>query len=141
MPAARRLALILVAVLALAACGSGHSKSSSQAQIKSAYEKFFSGKTSISDHVALLQNGPQFKGLVTSFLSNPLAKNVSATVKSVTLQGPNKAKVVYTPKLGGSALPTQTGAAVRQNGTWKVADATLCKLVALGGSTPSVCKS
>ena len=81
----RRLALVLVLALTLAACG-GSSKpktSDEQAQIKSAYEKFFSGKTSVTDRVALLQNGSRFKGLVTSFASNPLAKNVSATVSSV----------------------------------------------------------
>jgi Flp pilus assembly protein TadD len=139
----RRLALVLVLALALAACG-GSSKpktSDEQAQIKSAYEKFFSGKTSVTDRVALLQNGSRFKGLVTSFASNPLAKNVSATVSSVTLQGSNKAKVVYVVKFAGSSLPQQTGSAIRQSGTWKVADASLCKLVALQGSTPAICKS
>jgi hypothetical protein len=139
----RRLAIGLVLALALAACG-GSSKSKTandQAQIKTAYEKFFSSKTSVTDRVAVLQNGSRFKGLVTSFASNPLAKNVSATVSSVTLQGVNKAKVVYVVKFAGSSLPRQTGSAVRQNGTWKVADASLCKLVALQGSTPAICKS
>jgi len=139
----RPLALVLVLTLALAACG-GSSKpktSDEQAQIKSAYEKFFSGKTSVTDRVALLQNGSRFKGLVTSFASNPLAKDVSATVSSVTLQGSNKAKVVYVVKFAGSSLPQQTGSAIRQSGTWKVADASLCKLVALQGSTPAICKS
>jgi hypothetical protein len=140
----RRLVLVLVAVLALAACGSGNKSSSGpsdEAQIKAAYAKFFAGKTAISDRVALLQNGSRFKPVIQAFASNPLAKNVSATVSSVTLEGGDKAKVVYTVKLGGAALPQQTGAAVRQNGKWKVADASLCKLVALQGSTPSVCKS
>ena len=139
----RRLALVLVLVVALSACG-GSSKSNSaddQAQIKSAYEKFFSGKTSVSDRVALLQNGSKFKGLVSTFASNPLAKNVSAKVSSVTLQGANKARVVYVVSFAGTSLPKQTGTAVRQNGKWKVGDASLCKLIALGGTTPSACKS
>jgi hypothetical protein len=145
----RSIALVL-AVLALggllAACGSGKKKSttssgpSAQAEIKSAYQKFFSGKTSISDRVALLQNGTQFKSVIQAFASNPLAKNASATVSSVALQGTNNAKVVYTVKLGGSPLPKQTGTAVKQNGAWKVGDASLCKLVALGGTTPPACK-
>ena len=59
----------------------------------------------------------------------------------MTLQGANNAKVVYTVKLGGAGLPKQTGTAVRENGTWKVGSASLCKLVALQGSTPSACKS
>jgi hypothetical protein len=128
-------------VLALAACGSGHqSGPSAQAQIKSAYVKFFSSKTPTAQRVALLQNGSKFKPLVTSFANNPLAKNVSATVSSVTLQGANKAKVVYDVKVAGASLGKQTGTAVRQNGTWKVGYAGLCKLVALGGKTPSACK-
>ena len=66
---------------------------------------------------------------------------MSATVSSVTLQGSNKAKVVYVVKFAGSSLPQQTGSAIRQSGAWKVADASLCKLVALQGSTPAICKS
>ena len=80
----RRLAPLLVAVLALAACGGGGGGSSDTDQIKSAYETFFSGKSSIPDRLAVLQDGPRFKAVVTSFANNPLAKNVSATVSSVT---------------------------------------------------------
>ena len=146
----RRLALVLVAGLALAGCGgSSHTGSSpttnstaaDQAQIKSAYAKFFSGKTSVSDRVALLENGPKFRSVIQGFASNPLAKNVSVTVSSVKLQGANDAKVVYTVKLGTAGLPKQIGTAVRENGTWKVGDASLCNLVSLQGSTPSACKS
>jgi hypothetical protein len=136
--------LVLVAG-SLAACGSGKKKSSNgpsaQAQIKGAYEKFFSSKTSLSDRVALLQNGPKFKPVIQAFASNPLAKNVSVTVSSVTLQGADKAKVVYVVKFSGSSLPKQNGTAVRENGTWKVGSASLCKLVALGGSPPAACTS
>ena len=142
----KRLVLLPVAVLALAACGgSSHSSTSTgpddSAQIKSAYQKFFSSKTSVSDKVALLENGQRFEAVVKSFASNPLAKNVDATVSSVTLQGANRAKVVYVVKLGGTSLGKQAGTAVLENGHWKVGDASLCKLIALGGTTPSACKS
>jgi hypothetical protein len=141
----RRLALVVVAGLALAGCGgSSHTSTSgdaaAQAQIKSAYQKFFSGQTSVSDRAAVLQNGSKFKSVIQAFASNPLAKNVSVAVSSVTLQGANNAKVVYTVKLGSAGLPKQTGTAVLQNGSWKVGYASLCKLVALQGSTPSACK-
>jgi hypothetical protein len=142
----RRLALLVAAGLVLAGCGASMHTSTTgntaaaQAQIKSAYEKFFSGRTSIPDRVAVLQNGSKFKGLVTSFANNPLAKNVGVTVSSVRLQGQDSAKVVYTVKLGGATLPKQTGTAVLQDGTWKVGSASLCRLVSLQGSTPSVCK-
>ena len=143
----RRLALVVVGGLALAGCGGSSgttttdTTAAARAQIKSAYVKFFSGKTPVSDRVAVLQNGSRFKGLVTSFANNPLAKNVNVTVSSVTLLGANHAKVVYTVKLGGTGLPKQAGTAVRENGAWKVGYASLCKLVALQGSTPSACKS
>src|SRR5256885_5563070 len=88
-----------------------------QAQIKSAYEEFFSAKTSVSDRVALLQNGPQFKSVIQGFASNPLAKNVNVTVSSVRLEGANEAKVVYTVKLGSAGLPQQMGTAVRGDRT------------------------
>jgi hypothetical protein len=138
----RGLALLLVAALALAACGGGKKKAAgpgSDAQIRSAYSKFFSSKTSLSDRVALLQNGSRFKPVIQSFASNPLAQNVSATVSSVALHGSNNATVVFVVKLGGSPLPKQTGTAVRQNGTWKVGSETLCRLVELGGTAPPQC--
>lgn len=142
----RRLAPLLLVALALAACGgSSHPKTSSgpsaQAQIKSAYVKFFSSKTDVSGKVKLLEDGKQFKPVIEVFASNPLASNVSATVSSVTLQGASKAKVVYVVEFGGASLPKQTGTAVRQNGVWKVGKGSLCKLIALGGTTPSACKS
>jgi hypothetical protein len=138
----RRLALLLLVGLALSGCGGGGGhKSSDSAQIRSAYVKFFSSKTNVADKVRLLEDGARFKALVASFANNPLAKNVSATVSSVTLEGKDRAKVAYSVKVAGAALPKQTGTAVRENGTWKVGNASLCKLVALGGTTPSACKS
>lgn len=143
----RRLAMVVVAGLVLAGCG-GSTKSSTtnstanaQAQIRSAYEQLFSPKTSLADRIVVLQNGPRFKTVVAGFASNPLAKKVNVKITSVKLQGSDKAKVVYTVSFAGTSLPTQTGTAVLQNGTWKVGFASLCKLVALGGSTPSACKS
>jgi hypothetical protein len=138
----RRLALVVVAGLALAACGSSSTTgdAAAKAQIKSAYEKFFSGQSSVSERAAVLQNGSRFKPVIQAFASNPLAKQVDVTVSSVTLQGADKAKVIYTVKLGSAGLPKQNGTAVRQNGAWKVGYASLCRLVALQGSTPSACK-
>jgi hypothetical protein len=146
----RRLALLLVAVVALAACGgskttatppeTGPSPAFTKQTITNNWEQFFSSKTDLAGKVRLMQNGEQFKPVIRAFASNPLASNVSATVSSVTLQGPNKAKVVYVVKFAGASLPKLTGTAVRENGTWKVGDASLCKLIALGGTTPSACK-
>jgi hypothetical protein len=137
---------VVVAAFALAGCGSSSHTSTNgdraaKVDITSAYEEFFSPETSLSDRVGLLQDGPKFRSVVRSFASNPVAKNVSATVSSVTLQGADQAKVVFVVKLAGAPLPKQMGSAVKENGTWKVGDASLCKLIALRGSTPSACKS
>ena len=144
----RRLALVVVAGLALAGCGGSsmvtsttNSAANERAQIRSAYEQLFSPQTSLADRIAVLQDGSKFKTVVAGFASNPLAKKVTVDVSKVQPQGADKATVVYTVKFGGTSLPTQTGSAVLQNGTWKVGFASLCKLVALGGSTPSACKS
>ncbi|HZD87048.1 MAG TPA: hypothetical protein VE088_03475 [Gaiellaceae bacterium] len=155
----RRLALLgFVLVAALAACGGSGSGSGSsptthsttqstaaaKAEIETAYEKFFSSKTPTSQRIALLQNGQQFKGAISALAKNPLASNTSATVKSVTLQGSNKAKVVYTVNVSGTAIPglkNRKGTAVRENGMWKVGDASFCALVALGGNPPKACKN
>ena len=137
----RRLGLVLFLTLALAACGgSSGGTPDASAQVKSAYEKFFAANTSLSDRVALLQDGSRFKPVVQQFASNPLAKNVGVTVSSVTLQGADKANVVFTVKFGNTSLGKQAGTAVRENGTWKVGYAGLCKLVALAGTTPASCK-
>ena len=89
--------------------------------------------------MAVLQNGSQFKSVVQGFASNPLAQRVNVTVSSVKLQGQDKAKVVYTIKLGSAGLPKQTGTAVRESGRWKVGYASLCRLVALNGGAPPAC--
>ena len=139
------LALVAVVVLGLTACGgSSHNigtPPTSQEQIKTSYMRFFSSNTPLAQRVAVLQDGSKFKALVASFAANPLAKKVHVTVSSVKLQPRGRAKVVYTVKFSGATLPTQTGTAVLQNGTWKVGYLGLCKLVALAGTTPSACKS
>ena len=134
----KRAAVIVCAVLLLAACGGGNRAID---QIKAAYTGFFTTKTSLAAHVALVQDGAKFESVIQSFLSNPLANGVSATVSSVTLQGENKAKVVYTVKIAIGSLKDQTGYAVLEDGKWKVADETLCGLVSLAGTTPPACKS
>jgi hypothetical protein len=137
-----RLAVIAVGGLALAGCGgSMHTSPTPQEKITSAYEQFFSPQTSLADRVAVLQDGPRFKSVVAGFASNPLAKKVTVKTSSVELEGADKAKVVYSISFGGTSLGKRTGTAVVQDGTWKVGFPSLCKLVALAGSTPSACKS
>ncbi len=152
--AARRIilapALCLALALAVAACSSSGPSSSSSAtgnaaavaQITANWEKFFSASTPTSQRVALLQNGPAFAVAITGL--SHLVSGLGATVTSVTVTSPTSATVKYNLTASGSSLLSgQTGTAVYENGTWKVADASLCGLIKLvpGGSTPTACSS
>jgi hypothetical protein len=137
----KRAAVVVFAVLLLAACGGGGGGNPDVAAARRVWTAFFSTKTPAAAHVALLQDGPRFKSVIAGFLSDPNASSVKMTVSSVTLEGANKAKVVYSIGVGGFSLGNQTGYAYKQNGKWVVGYAGLCKLVALSGSTPSACKS
>ena len=146
-------ALCLALALAVAACGSSGSPSApvsssatgnaaAVAQITANWEKFFSASTPTSQRVALLQNGPAFAVAITGL--SHLVSGLGATVTSVTVTSPTSATVKYNLTASGSSLLSgQTGTAVYENGTWKVADASLCGLIKLvpGGSTPTACSS
>ncbi len=145
-----KLALLgVVLAAALAACGGGGGKGSTSpsgpndaAQVKQVWTSFFSSKTPVSKKPALLQNGTKFSSTISALASNPLAQNLKAKVSKVTLHGSNRATVVYTVYLGSTpALENQSGTAVKENGSWKVGDASLCKLLGLEGSTPAACKN
>jgi len=137
----KRVAVIVVSALLLAACGGGGGGGTSDAdQVKQVWTSFFSAKTPVSQKPAMLQDGARFKDVITSLATNPLAKQLSAKVSSVTLEGANKAKVVFSIYLGNTAaLSDQTGYAFKENGKWLVGFAGLCKLVALAGTTPPAC--
>ena len=137
----KRVALLIGIVLLLSACGGGGGSSDAD-QIKQDWTTFFSAKTPVSERVAMLQDGARFKATITSLAKNPLASQLSAKVSSVTLEGQNKAKVVYSIYFGNTnAFPNQTGYAYKQNGKWLVGFAGLCKLIAQQGTTPAACTS
>jgi len=147
---------VLVICVAAACGGSGGGSSTTTAaatstattpaQQKAAIERvwtaFFSSKTSPQQRAMYLQNGAKFEQAIREQSKSPLAQQVSSTVKSVTLQGPADAKVVYSIDLAGKpALKNQTGTAVKVNGLWQVGDDSFCKLLGLGGKVPAGCKS
>ena len=137
----RRPAIVVASVLLLAACGGGGGSSPDAAKVKQVWTSFFSAQTPVAQKPAMLQDGARFKSAITSLASNPLAAQLSAKVSSVTLQGANKAKVVFSIYLGSvAALKDQTGYAYKQGGKWVVGYAGLCKLIALQGSAPAACK-
>jgi purine-cytosine permease-like protein len=161
-------ALCLALALAVAACSSSSSPSSSSAPASSApassapatssssgnsaaaaeitanWEKFFDSTTSLSERVALLQNGSTFSSAISALSKLPLASGIGAKVTSVTVNSATSATVTYNIVSGSSTLLTgQKGTAVYQDGTWKVGDASLCGLFKLvpGGTVPAACNS
>jgi hypothetical protein len=140
----KRVAPLVVAVLLLAACGGGGGgkENADATQVKQVWTSFFSAKTPAAQKAALLQDGARFKSAITTLMNNPLASQLSAKVSEVTLDGSDKAKVVYTIYLGHAAvLGKQIGYAYKQNGKWLVGYAGLCKLIALQGTPPAACTS
>lgn len=106
------------------------------AQIKQNWQTFFDPKTSIADKEKYLQNGQVLAPLLAGFAADPRVGQVSAAVSNVTFTSPTTATVTYALSLQGTVVePNATGKAVLQDGTWKVADSTLCGLVALTGNT------
>ncbi|HLX33245.1 MAG TPA: hypothetical protein VKR79_10830 [Gaiellaceae bacterium] len=138
----KRLALLIASVLVLAACGGGGGGNSETAKIQQVWTSFFSSKTPVSQKPAMLENGSKFASTITALASNPLASQLSAKVSKVTLRGTDTAEVVFSIYLGSTAaLKNQIGYAYKTHGKWVVGSASLCKLIALQGSTPAACKS
>ena len=105
-------------------------------QIKQNWQSFFDPKTAIADKEKYLQNGAVLAPLLQAFAADPRVGQVSAAVSNVAFTSPTAATVTYALSLQGTVVePNATGKAVFQDGTWKVADSTLCGLVALTGDT------
>ena len=108
--------------------------------ITTAYTQFFNPKTSLNVSMTLLQNGPAFRNALKTQAKTEFAKATTATVSTVTLNTPYKATVVYSILLSGEPVLVDTiGAAVQENGKWKVAGATFCGLLTAQGPPPKVC--
>ena len=152
----RQLARRIVAALAtismsLAVCGAASaspkpaaasSGASAKAKIVADWEAFFSGTTSASRKIALVQDGKAFAKVIQGQAGSGMAKSVRATVSKVTLNSATKATVRYSLTMGGQpALSNQTGQAVLQSGTWKVGAQSFCALLALEQVKVSVCSS
>jgi hypothetical protein len=99
---------------------------------------------------ALLEDGEQMKAGIAALGESAQASHVTVTVKNVkpldaagceAVDVPSPcAEVKFDLNLDGNpVVPDQTGYAVQQAGTWKVAKATFCTLAGMGGKTPSGC--
>lgn len=121
-----------------AAAGSGSSADTTA--IKNAYVKLFAISTPLDTSVSLLQDGEAFRSTLVTQGKTTYAKQASVTVSKVTVTSANRATVVFSVLLNNSpVLPNQTGYAIRENGTWKVAGTTFCGLLTAQGSPPPAC--
>ena len=130
------LAVLSLALLA-AACGSGGGESPAQAKasITTTWEKFFDPSIPVAQKPDLIQNGPKLKPVLETQSTNPVAKLLKATVKSVVVKK-DKADVRYSlvnAKTGDVLLPDSGGQALKIDGKWKVSQSTFCGLVSAGG--------
>ena len=116
------------------------SPAETRAAITKNWLAFFDGSTAGDERICLLENGDQFEKEMATVDSSPLAKQVSAQVASVKIDGPAKATVTYTLLLnGGPVLQGVKGGAVLEDGTWKVGATSFCQLAALQGAAPKAC--
>ena len=139
----RALRAFTVAVLGLgliaAACGSGGSSQSpaqAKAEIKANWEKFFDPSQPVSEKPILIQNGSAMQQILQTSATNPLAKNIKTVVTDVTLSGNDQAIVTYNilnAQTNDTLLPPGSkGQAIKQDGKWKVSQATFCGLIHAG---------
>ncbi|MDT4910661.1 MAG: hypothetical protein QOF87_2658 [Pseudonocardiales bacterium] len=109
-------------------------------EITTSYLRFFDPTVADAERLQLIQDGSAFSQAISQQQKSEFAKAVSVKVTKVTVGSANKATVIFTLLLDGSpALPNQTGYAIRENGTWKVAGATFCSLLSAQGAPPPVC--
>ena len=147
----RVLAALATISLSLAVCGpslaspkpaAASSSTSAQAKIIADWEAFFSGSTSASRKIALVQDGKSFANVIKGQAGSAMAKSVRAKVSKVTLNSATKATVRYSLTMGGQpALTNQVGHAVLENGTWKVGVQSFCALLALEQVKVPICSS
>ncbi len=135
--------LLLLAITVPVAAGPVNAESkSTTAKIAADWEAFFSGSTTASRKIALVQDGSSFAKVIESQSSSPIAKSVTAKISKVVVDSKNTATVHYSLNLGGKpALTNQKGEAVLQSGTWKVGAQSFCSLLALEQVKLPVCSS
>jgi hypothetical protein len=117
-------------------------QTAAQKTIAANWTAFFNPKEPVAKRIALLEDGQTFAAAVKAQAGSAQTAASSAKVESVTVTSATQAKVTYDILLNGTpVLKNQSGAAVLQGGTWRVADASFCGLLALQGTKPAACTS
>ena len=110
-----------------------------EAEVASAYERFFSSDTPPEEAAALMEATEVTEAILTAAAAGTEGSSTSVEVTGVAIEG-DVAEVEFTLKTDiVGDLPGQKGLAVRQDGEWKVALRTLCTLLSLTGS-PDECQ-
>ncbi|MGW0735781.1 hypothetical protein [Streptomyces sp. NPDC002851] len=108
-------------------------------EIRENWVKFFDPKVSLQDKEAVLENGAKMRPVLQAFSGDQRGRQVAAEVSKVKFTSATQAEVTYSLALQGqTVMPSATGTAVEQDGTWKVSVKTLCALVQLSGNASPV---
>jgi hypothetical protein len=107
--------------------------------IAASYVMFFDGSRAVADKVGLLENGQQYASQLESLAASANGKALSIAINSLGSISASVAEVRFTLLVNGQpAHSEQTGKAVLQDGTWKVAAETFLAVQTLiQGFTPS----
>ncbi|TML37523.1 MAG: hypothetical protein E6G27_17310 [Actinobacteria bacterium] len=144
----RKLAtLVAVVAVATTACGGGggQSPASARVEITRNWEALFSQASTVETKVTDLQNGVRHRPTIETLVNSPLTKGTEAKVREVILTSgakPPSAVVRYDILVSGKPVTANpfSGTALRLNGRWVMAEATLCGLVSLAGAPPADCQ-
>ena len=130
-------------------------RATAEAEITATFEAFFDGKSAPESKVAYLEDGETFRESLIAGSSGEtaeLAKRTTTKVTKIELFDDDQcefegvtapcAKVTHDLILDGTqvALAGQASYAVYVDDEWKLSKISYCGLLALGGSTPDVCK-
>ncbi len=98
-------------------------------EIREAWRTFFDPASSSEDRREAVENGDENELMIINLFADPLGGKLRAEVTSVSYTSDLNADVAYTLTREDRQLGTRgPGAAVLQDGTWKVALRTVCDL-------------
>jgi hypothetical protein len=122
------------------ATGEPDDVAAAEKEVTTNWETFFSADSDMDERADLLEDGDTLQPLMEAFAGDERQQQVRAVVNEVEFTSPEEATVRYALLLEkATAVPTASGVAVLEDGTWKVAKKTLCGLIELSGSPAPGC--
>ncbi|MFF3851118.1 hypothetical protein [Streptomyces sp. NPDC002328] len=97
--------------------------------VRAAWRVLFDPESSVDERSEVVEDGPQNALMIENLFADRLGSRLRAEVTTVAYTTSQDATVAYTLTRDGRRLATDgPGAAVQQDGTWKVALRTVCAL-------------